>query len=208
MPKRGSSQTRNSYGYHDRRVGTLNPIERFLIVCEGEKTEPCYFKKFRVPSKVKIYTYGTGENTINVVKKAIELRANDNYDQVWCVFDRDSFPKKDFNNALDLAQREKIEVAYSNESFELWYLLHFHYCDTAISRQDCIGKINQYFREHISCDYQKNSEKNYELLKTRQETAIRNAEKLLAQYSTPNPADDKPSTTVHRLVKRLNRSVL
>jgi leucyl-tRNA synthetase len=31
------------------------------------------------------------------------------------------------------------------------------------------------------------------------------AERLLAQYSPPNPAADNPSTTVHKLVEQLNR---
>jgi len=53
--------------------------------------------------------------------------------------------------------------------------------------------------------YQKNSEIIFEELLARQADAIRNAKRLLAQYSPPNPAADNPSTTVHKLVEQLNR---
>jgi len=39
-------------GYSPRKVNTRDVKSRFLIVCEGEKTEPNYFKSFRVPKKV------------------------------------------------------------------------------------------------------------------------------------------------------------
>ena len=51
----------------------------------------------------------------------------------------------------------------------------------------------------------KTSDTIYDDLFNRQETAIKNAEKLLKQYHKPNPAQDNPSTTVHLLVKALNQ---
>lgn len=40
-----------------RPVNIRNLRQRFLIVCEGEKTEPLYFKKFRVPKKIVTQAY-------------------------------------------------------------------------------------------------------------------------------------------------------
>ena len=50
---------------------------RILIVCEGEKTEPLYFKKFKTINN-NSFTYevkceGCGEGTMKVVDTAIEL---------------------------------------------------------------------------------------------------------------------------------------
>ena len=84
-----------------RRVNVREMRQRFLIVCEGEKTEPNYFNGFRVPKAV-VKVVGTGENTIRVVEKAIKRMAEDDYDQVWCVFDRDIFPEENFTAALRL----------------------------------------------------------------------------------------------------------
>ncbi|MBE9125551.1 MULTISPECIES: RloB family protein [unclassified Coleofasciculus] len=209
MSKKGSSRkqdkssSRKSYrGYSERTVETRELIERFLIVCEGEKTEPNYFKSFRVPKDV-VDIYGVGENTINLVKKAIELKEKDDYDQVWCVFDRDEFPAENFNAALTVARNNNIKVAYSNEAFELWYLLHFNYHDTAIPRKDYTKKLT----EQLGHEYKKNSETIYEELESKQQTAIKNAKKLLTQYVPPNPESDNPSTTVHLLVEQLNRFI-
>jgi hypothetical protein len=130
-----------------------------------------------------------------------EQRKGEQYDQVWCVFDRDEFPGQDFNEAIALAARYRMGVAYSNEAFELWYLLHFHYQDTAIGRRDTISRLNSL----LGHPYAKNSETMYAELETYLDDAIRNARRLLAEYDPPNPANDNPSTTVHLLVEQLLR---
>ena len=119
--------------------------DRILIVCEGEKTEPKYFLGFRL-TNVKVI--GAGDNTENIVRLAIKLkeeakRERESYNQIWCVFDRDSFPAQHFNNAISLAHQNDIKVGYSNEAFELWYLLHYNYYDSAISRTDYINKLSE-----------------------------------------------------------------
>jgi len=193
------NQKRNKgRGYSSRKVDTRETVSRFLIVCEGEKTEPNYFRGFRVPKSV-IDVQGLGYNTIGLVQKAIEIGENSHYDQIWCVFDRDSFPANDFNNALLLAEQKDIKVAYSNESFELWYLLHFHYYQTGISRNSYCGSLNKL----LGKKYKKNSETIFEELEVYQLDAIRNAKRLLAQYEPSRPEKDNPSTMVHILVEEL-----
>jgi len=112
----------------------------FLIVCEGEKTEPNYFKKFKGKFGNVIFEIdcqGKGYNTLRVVEEAIKIRdKNPKYNRVWAVFDKDSFPDKDFNSAIQKAKDNNICCAWSNEAFELWYLLHFQYRNTPMSRED------------------------------------------------------------------------
>lgn len=188
--------------YSARAVDTREPLERFLIVCEGEKTEPNYFRSFRVPREV-ITVHGLGDNTVRIVERAIELMTEGNYDQIWCVFDRDSFPAQNFNAALELARRHGIEVAYSNESFELWYVLHFEFLNSGIHRADYITKLHRLLGHR----YEKNSDTIYEELAERQPVAIRNATRLLDLYTPQNPERDNPSTKVHKLVIELNKFV-
>jgi RloB-like protein len=76
----------NSRGYSLRKVDTREVRQRFLIVCEGAKTEPNYFRSFRVP-KVVIEVRGLGENPSRLVESTKELKKQDDYDQIWCVFD-------------------------------------------------------------------------------------------------------------------------
>jgi hypothetical protein len=196
----------NSRGYSPRQVGTRELKERFLIVCEGSKTEPNYFRSFRVPKNVvEVDVHGFGEDPSRLVRSATDLKNKDgdDYDQIWCVFDRDSWTLENFNNAISSATSQGFRVAYSNESFELWYILHFEYLNTGIPRQDYIHKLSLL----LGKKYQKNSKTIYDELLDKQPTAIRNAEKLLTQYAPPDPANDNPSTTVHLLVQELNRFI-
>jgi hypothetical protein len=194
---------KNLRGYSSRKVNIREIKQRFLIVCEGAKTEPNYFKNFRVPKTV-IDVKGVGENPSRLVQSAIDLNAeaDEEYDQVWCVFDRDDWPPQDFNNAIHKAENHNLKVAYSNEAFELWYVLHFEFLNTGIPRDDYIKKMTKL----LGKKYQKNSDTIYDELKNRQATAIRNAEKLLASYNSLNQGQNNPSTTVHLLVKELNQS--
>lgn len=100
-----------------------------------------------------------------------------------------------------MATKQNFKVAYSNEAFELWYILHFEFLHTGIPRIDYINKLTNLLGER----YQKNSDAIYDNLFNKQETAIKNAEKLLKQYDKQNPAENNPSTTVNLLVKALNQ---
>lgn len=184
------------------QIGRRPVRPKFLIVCEGSKTEPNYFKRFRVNKNVvDLEVIGLGDNTLSLVERTYDLMQEDNYAQVWCVFDRDSFPAGRFNEALALAARKGIRVAYSNEAFELWYLLHFHYHDAATSRQ----YYGEMLTERLGYLYHKNDLEMYYRLEDRQPDAMRNAQRLLDSYGqNHNPEQDNPSTTVHYLIQELN----
>jgi hypothetical protein len=193
---------RKERGWTPRSVATRETIPSFLIVCEGEKTEPNYFAGFRVPAEIaRVDIKGLGANTASLVRRAIALRDQGDYDQTWCVFDRDSFAAHSFNSALTLAANHGVQVAYSNESFEIWYLLHFHYFNTGMSRTEYGKKLSAL----LGFKYEKNSESMFAAIRDHQDVAIRNAERLLGDYKPPKPASDNPSTTVHLLVRELRR---
>lgn len=187
-------------GFTPRKMDTRPPQKVFLIVCEGAKTEPNYFRGFKVAGDV-LDVRGIGDNTLSLVERAAALKEQGEYDQTWCVSDRDWFEPDRFNRALDLARRQGMRVAYSNEAFELWYLLHFAYHDAATARADYGDRLTR----HLGSRYAKNREDIFDLLEARQPEAVRNAERLMAQYPYPNPEQDNPSTTVHLLVAELNR---
>ncbi len=178
--------------------------ERFLIVCEGKITEPLYFEGFRVPGRV-LEVVGTGYNTVSLVDEAIRRKQEQrqDYDQCWCVFDRDSFSDSGFNSAIRKAEAAGFRVAYTNEAFELWYLLHFDDHQSALSRTQYGPLLTQ----RLGHAYQKNSAAMYRELENRQAQAVRRAERLLAKYAPHNPQQDNPCTTVHLLVQELAKNV-
>ncbi|WP_103670752.1 RloB family protein [Pseudanabaena sp. BC1403] len=204
MAKRSRTEARVQ-SYSERTVDTRGILPSFLIICEGKKTEPNYFKAFRIPdlSVEQLDVIGLGDNTLSLVERAKERKEQSNYNYVWCVFDRDSFPSGQFNASITSAYNNDIHVAYSNEAFELWYLLHFHFYNTGISRQDYKSKLTKLLKHR----YEKNSTTIYEELKENQHSAIKNANTLLVQYDPNRPEKDNPSTTVHLLVQCLNALV-
>ena len=199
-----SKREQNSRGYSPRKVNTRKVRQRFLIVCEGEKTEPNYFNSFRVPKDViQIEVKGVGENPSKLVESAKDLKKQEDYAQVWCVFDRDNWLPQDFNNAIQNAENQNFNVAYSNEAFELWYVLHFEFLNTGIPRTDYCQKLTNLMGKK----YKKNSEQIYKELIDRQDIAIKNYKRLLQQYDPQTPVKDNPSTTVHLLVEELNKFI-
>ncbi len=57
-----------------KRTSSLRLVKQtFLIVCEGEVTEPEYFNSFRLTS-ANVKAIGKGMNTISLVKEAIAIR--------------------------------------------------------------------------------------------------------------------------------------
>ncbi|GLB52495.1 hypothetical protein NBRC110019_15350 [Neptunitalea chrysea] len=194
----------------------------YLIVCEGEKTEPNYFESLKksLPKGVLELTNididGTGKNTLSIIDEAKKLR--DKYysqylrtiDKVWAVFDKDSFPDENFNNAINKGENSKLKIncAWTNEAFELWYLLHFNYYNTGISRrqyQNLIEKEINSASNRRDYRYLKNSKDMFALLNKYgdQKKAITNAERLEKQYLDRNFARHNPSTRVHNLVCEL-----
>lgn len=190
-----------------KRASSLRTVKQtFLIVCEGEVTEPEYFNSFRLTS-ANVKAIGKGMNTISLVKEAIairdiEKRRNRNYDQCWVVFDKDDFTASDFNAAIQMAQANGFHVAYSNQAFEFWFLLHFNLYQGAIHR----NRYAEMLTHLLGFKYGKakgNSVKVFNVIYPRTRMAIDNAKNVLKAFDGSNPAKEESSTTVHQLVERL-----
>lgn len=199
-----------------RKENTRSKIVRFLIVCEGERTEPHYFKalvqnKYSEVRDERIV--GEGKSTCALVRRAARIKEELErtrqlpFDRVWVVFDKDDFP--DFNEAIQMAKRYGFACAWTNEAFELWYLLHFQYMDAAISRRDYIVKLQHEIRKHPGMEtyeYHKNDTSIYELLSQLgdEDFAKRCAVRLRKRYvGDTDYQNHKPCTTVDLLVTEL-----
>ncbi len=184
------------------RANQTSTRKRILILCEGKQTEPLYFNALMQEKRVNGVAIGTGRNALSLVKYAKEQRGEGatQYAEVWCVFDRDEFPAEQFDNAIHSAEgHEFLRVAWSNEAFELWYVLHFEYLNSSTGRQYYLARLKA-----LLGDYRKAQPNMYTLLKARMETAQSHAQKLVAEYAEDTPFHDRiPCTTVHELVARL-----
>ena len=189
------------------RDRNARPRRRVLIVCEDEKSSRNYFQSFD-SSRSEVVAIGTGMNTLSLVEEAIALRNRAHrddapYASVWCVFDRDSFPVQSYHRTFERARDEGLRVAWANEAFELWYLLHFNYLDTALSRDRYAEKLAPL----LGIADEKADALMYARLEAKQPMALRNAhrlEKHWADLGVNNPERHNPSTGVHKLVEHLN----
>jgi hypothetical protein len=205
-----------------RKTDIRSKRKYYLIVCEGEKTEPNYFQGLKDDLPKGVLTYyqidieGTGRGTQSLVDAALRLKGafeqvnSRLIDKLWVVFDRDSFSASDFNNAVLRCQHAKPEIgcAWSNEAFELWYLLHFHYYNHSMNRKDYQAAIEGNLRPFIgnSYRYQKNSTEMYALLKEHGNLndAILYAKRLTEAFEGRNDfANSNPGTMVWKLVEEL-----
>ncbi len=196
-------------------IGSRNIAKKFLIVCEGQ-TEEIYFKSFPVLTAT-VSAKETGRTKLALVNKARDLAKEDNYDEIWCVFDMDinyadqEKQRNDFNGAVKQCQEtKKFKVAYSNDCFELWFYLHFAYTDQQNHRTFYYRKL----REFWDINYEKKG-KELEFCSTiydklqadncSQTEAIKRAEKLHQSQNDKLPCDQNPITTVYELVRELNK---
>ena len=183
------------------------PKPRILIICEGAETEPLYFDHFRIERHLRkellsIIGKECGTHPKTVVEYARKLhrearRDGFDYDIVWCVFDRDSHER--IHEAFEQARANCFEVAFSNPSFELWFLLHFQEQGASIERKKAVHKLKQ----HLP-NYDK-SEDVYDKLVKRQDEAIRRARQLQRQHLGDEMPPPNPYTNVDALVEYLNQ---
>lgn len=132
----------------ERKLNRRASYDRILIVSEGSKTEPNYFKEicaeYRLHSaNVEVRPSAFGTQPLQVVEYARELFLQGDrhrrirprvFEQVYAVFDRDDHPT--FADALalsrnidgtlrnDLKRPVQFRAIPSRPSFEFWLLLH------------------------------------------------------------------------------------
>jgi len=192
-------------------------LPAFHIFCEGKNTEPYYFNAFPI-TNIAI-CIGNGETKSKLVSTAItyknanKLTSTKSKDQVWVVFDMDYDGTKpnqvnDYNSAIEKAEANGIRWAVSNDSFELWYVLHFQ----NTSAQQLRTWYNDQLTIHIGEKYDKNRAiaiAMYDYTKSQIDVAIQRAEDLEANYNKGDRqhAAKNPYTTVHHLVAELQKYV-
>lgn len=102
---------------------------RTLLVVTASEAESLYFSQMRKDCR---YTNMTvlwaqeAEDLEGLIKVAYKARVKGRYDSTWCVFgfkDLQVQPEH-VRLAADFAAKKKVQLAWTNPSLALWYLLH------------------------------------------------------------------------------------
>ncbi|MBK1725149.1 RloB family protein [Thiocystis violacea] len=204
----------------ERKVGRRASYDRILIVSEGSKTEPNYFREIRAAyrlhtANIEVQPSELGTSPIQVVKYAKELFDHGDrhkqiqpraFEQVYAVFDRDAHPT--YFDALRQAESLDGKLRNDNKrpasfkaiasvpSFELWLLLHYEDIQAPIHRDEVMQRLKQ----HIPA-YEKGADGSFAMTRDRIEIAIRRAQALAAKFN--GYTDPEPYTAMVDLVALL-----
>lgn len=203
---------------HETKIPKVNS---YLIVTEGERTEPYYFNGLKklIVEKIggmvnvveipSIDIQGKGSSTGKLIEITDQLvkEAKILYQNVWVVFDKDDF--EDFDHAIQKGLEKGYHVAWSNQAFEYWLYLHFHYSDAALHREKWSEKLDILFKENGlgNGSYQKNYQEIYHMVNQNDgvNTAIKYAKRRMAEFDhkKDKPSEFDPGTMVYKLVEEL-----
>lgn len=183
--------------------------QRYLIVCEGSKTEFNYFRDLRtdlgIDAKQVQIPQNSGNTPDRILDHALALYdedalSGDAYDKVYCVFDRDTHSTFDVTvqriKDLKSVRRSKpFEAITSTPCFEFWLLLHFGYTDAAFhpagKRSVGDNAVAALKKKSGFAAYDKGKQGIYAQLKPKLPDAIKHAQKLREESiknRTMNPA--------------------
>jgi RloB-like protein len=204
----------------ERKLGRRASFDRILIVSEGTKTEPNYFKEIRASyrlhtANVNVRPSELGTAPIQVVQYARELFESGDrhkniqsraFEQVYAVFDRDNHDS--YFDALRLAEGldgklrndSKRPIVFkaiaSVPSFELWLLLHYEDIQASLHRNEVMSRLKNYIP-----GYAKGARGIFSLTREYLPLAMGRAEHL-AEHFTAKDAPE-PYTAITELVRLL-----
>jgi hypothetical protein len=201
-----------------RQAARRAVYQRILIVCEGEKTEPNYFKEareFYCLNTVNVEVRGDcGSDPMSIVQFAKqrfkeEKNLGNSFDRIYCVFDKDGHAKyTDALQAIADAVPKNIYFAINSvPCFEYWLLLHFTY-----STRPYLSKPRKSSGDQVLDDLKKempNYKKGQRTIfsdlhvdpKANLEEAKNRAKRSLIE--SQKNGTDNPSTRVHELIQML-----
>lgn len=229
MARRGKLNEITPKAYIERPSRSRKYTYYILIVCEDERTEPDYFARYKqrfleILPKETVYLrpIGSGRNSLGVVEYAKTQRdilfeeSGKEIDQTWAVFDKDDLDKTNgnrinFERAFYEANESNIEIAYSNECFELWFLLHFEDVDATetLPRESIYRKLEDAIKREVdpNFEYKHGDSSIVDIIWQNgdQQKAIIRA-KGLNEYHSDNktsPIEANPNTLIYKLVEEL-----
>ena len=212
------SFNRNVKSYQRDKPQQQATGQTFLIVTEGEKTEPHYLKALRDQLQLKSadveIVYPKGTDPLSLAQRANALREtrkkkakngfSAEYDEVWVVFDLETVNhphRKKAEQAQSSKEFSGIDFASTDPSFEYWLLLHEVYTTSNFADSAAVEKR---FKS-IHADYTKGSWKPTQAFLLKLPTAIIHAERC-RQFHEESGGDGNPSTCVDKLARHLNKA--
>jgi hypothetical protein len=199
-----------------RRRPQRQPYDRVLIACEDTVATPRYLdgliRHLGISSANIEIAPHQGSAPRNVVEAALAAFSRDpDFDQVYCVFDKDTHPTYDEarqriattplkrRKAVGNGQPVVFDAVPSVPCFEFWLLLHFKRTTAPMPR--CADVLPHLKANPGFAHYNKGSTETFALTADRLDAAIQNANHVNAAAKAAGT--DNPTTRMSDLVERL-----
>jgi len=205
-----------------RRPPTREVPDRVLIVTEGSRTEPNYFRLLidelgLLTAQVQIVGDG-GSAPITVVNDGIKILERDgDFEQVYFVFDRDCH--ENYDRALaairGLSKQRKynginIVAATSVPCFEIWFMMHVSPSRKPYESANTGGSpgaalLSDLKKQSLFSCYEKGKCTEFKALSSFRDMAKSRAEAFLKQAQAEGQPEfhENPSTRTHLVVSAL-----
>ncbi|WP_413365078.1 RloB family protein [Lysinibacillus sp. 3P01SB] len=185
-----------------RKRGWLALRRKVLIYCEGE-TERIYFEQIRILKRSKMASVkikNAKRSAMKLAQHAYRDASHQPFDEVWIVFDKDDLNTQQLLEVNVYCTEHNIRIAYTNESFELWLLLHFEQID--VSQVYPRALLNEKMEEYLGVSRYRRNKGNVEVIAPialRHEIAIRNCTAMME--SREGNSLDNPYCNVHEMIR-------
>ena len=185
-----------------RQKGNLTLRKTVLIYCEGE-TERIYFEQMKLLKRSKMVSVkikNVKRSAIKLAQHAYRDSSYQPFDEVWIVFDKDDLTEKQLEEVNVFCEEKDIKIAYTNEAFELWLLLHFEAVE--VSEPYPRAMLNNKMEKHLGVARYFRHKGDVELISPialRHEVAIKNCKEMMALRNTESR--ENPYCNVHEIIQ-------
>lgn len=198
-----------------RRLNSRRTIKKtYLIVTNGEVTEPQYFQSYKFPN-LKIVHYGG--SPLETMRKAVKIageqrKAQAKYAGVWMVVDKDNYKETEFRQAQKLGKQKNIDLIVSVPCFEIWLLWHLQECGSYLTTPQAQERFEQALSAILPADQvrkRKKTEKSRKYLPNdfpykQWEKAKERNDKIFRIKGKPYP---NPSSPVGEIMETVTKSL-
>ena len=185
-----------------RERGRLALRKTILIYCEGE-TERIYFEQMKILKRSKMVSVkikNVKRSAIKLARHAYRDSSYQPFDEVWIVFDKDDLTEKQLEEVNTFCVQHNIHIAYTNEAFELWLLLHFEQID--VSQVYPRALLNEKMEEYLGVTRYIRNKGNAEVIAPialRHEVAMKNCVDMMRLRNSDSR--DNPYCNVHEMIR-------
>ena len=184
----------------------------YIIYTDTEETEKNYFDglKRSLPSEMQrqieiLVRHAKTKDLVNACREEVALVPN--YAKVLMVFDKDEVTN--FDEMIVAAEKDNIQVGWSNPCFEIWMHAYFGSMPTFGNSKECTTAFSRLLKFKTGKEYEKNDKEIYsKLIQYGNETkAIQTAKTRMINFGKEKPSKMDSCTTVWEIVEEIRKNI-